>query len=93
MLHQHQRTAKTATVDGQTVAYVEATIGDIEVANRLAHAVLGQSLDELAPQTRRLLDRRPQLRRRARRSGWRSRDLVRFTRRQLREHLAGGRVG
>ncbi|MFV0458596.1 MAG: hypothetical protein ACK5MT_07505 [Actinomycetales bacterium] len=39
---------KTASVAGQTVAYVESTVADIEVANRLAHAVLGQSLDELA---------------------------------------------
>lgn len=37
------------------MAYVESTVADIEVANALAHAVLGQSLDELAPQTRRLL--------------------------------------
>jgi len=31
------------------------TLDDIAVANRLAHQVLGRSLDELAPQTRRLL--------------------------------------
>ena len=30
-------------------------LNDIETANRLAHQVLGRSLDELAPQTRRLL--------------------------------------
>ena len=43
LLHQHQRTRKTATINGKVVAYVETTIGDIEVAHRLAHAVLGQS--------------------------------------------------
>ena len=31
------------------------TLDDIEIANRLAHEVLGRSLDELPPQTRRLL--------------------------------------
>ena len=32
------------------------TLDDIEVANRLAHEALGRSLDELSPQTRRLLE-------------------------------------
>jgi hypothetical protein len=33
----------------------EVTLGDIEAANRLAHEVLGRTLDEMPPQTRRLL--------------------------------------
>lgn len=37
------------------VEYVETTLADIEIANRLAHEVLGRSLDELPPQTRRML--------------------------------------
>jgi DNA primase len=32
------------------------TLQDIEIANRLAHEALGRSLDELSPQTRRLLE-------------------------------------
>lgn len=40
---------------GRTVDYIEVTLDDIAVANRLAHEVLGRSLDELPPQTRRLL--------------------------------------
>lgn len=35
--------------------YIEATLDDIVAANALAHAVLGRSLDELSPQSRRLL--------------------------------------
>ena len=35
--------------------YIEVTRRDIETANKLAHEVLGRSLDELSPQTRRLL--------------------------------------
>jgi hypothetical protein len=37
------------------VQYIEATVDDIAAANALAHEALGRSLDELAPQTRRLL--------------------------------------
>jgi hypothetical protein len=55
LLHQHQRPVKTATHNGKTVEYIEVTLDDIAVANRLAHEVLGRSLDELPPQTRRLL--------------------------------------
>jgi hypothetical protein len=46
---------KTAQHHGKVVEYIEVTLGDIAVANRLAHQVLGRSLDELSPQTRRLL--------------------------------------
>jgi hypothetical protein len=35
--------------------YVEVKPRDIEIANRLANEVLGRSLDELPPQTRRFL--------------------------------------
>ena len=34
---------------------MEVTLDDIETANRLAHEVLGRTLDELPPQTRKLL--------------------------------------
>jgi hypothetical protein len=55
LLHQYQREVRSRTVDGQKTEYIEATLADIAVANRLAHEVLGRSLDELSPQTRRLL--------------------------------------
>jgi len=57
LLHQYQRPVKSITTeDGEIIEYVEATLGDIEQANLLAADVLGRTLDELAPQTRRLLD-------------------------------------
>jgi len=56
LLHQHQREIKSAEHDGERIEYVEVTLADIEVANRLAHEALGRSLDELSPQTRRLLE-------------------------------------
>ena len=54
-VHQHQRPIKSAERAGQRVEYIEATLADVELANRIAHDVLGRSLDELPPQTRRLL--------------------------------------
>ena len=56
LLHQHQRPVKSESRRGVTKEYVEATLSDIALANRLAAEVLGRSLDELVPQTRRLLD-------------------------------------
>ncbi len=55
LLHQHQRPHKTVEHRGRTVEYIEVALNDIAMANRLAHEVLGRSLDELPPQTRRLL--------------------------------------
>jgi hypothetical protein len=55
LLHQYQRPAKTVQHNGRAVEYIEVTVNDIAVANRLAHEILGRSLDELPPQTRRLL--------------------------------------
>jgi hypothetical protein len=52
LLHQHQRPRRK--VEG--VEHVEVTLDDITTANRLAGEVLGRSLDEMPPQTRRFLD-------------------------------------
>jgi len=57
LLHQYQRPRKQAPLpDGTTVEYIEVERSDIALANELAHEVLGRSLDELPPQTRRLLE-------------------------------------
>ena len=53
LLHQYQRPQQR---DAEGVPYVEVTLEDIALANRLAAEVLGRTLDELAPQTRRLLE-------------------------------------
>jgi hypothetical protein len=87
LLHQHQRKVATIEVDGAAVEYIEVTLADIALANRLAHAVLGRSLDELPPQTRRVL---------AALDGWVTQQIagtdtprgdVQFTRRTVRAHL------
>src|SRR3546814_3132626 len=55
LLHQHQRPIRTVEHRGRTLRYIEVTESDIALANGLAHDVLGRTLDELPPQTRRLL--------------------------------------
>lgn len=55
LLHQHQREVKTLRRDDRELRYVEVTLADIALANQLAHEVLGRTLDELPPQTRKLL--------------------------------------
>ena len=52
LLHQHQRETRTLP-GGQR--FIEVTLDDIALANELAPEILGRSLDELPPQTRRLL--------------------------------------
>lgn len=59
LLHQHQRPRRmVCEPHGQKgVEHIEVTLDDIATANRLAGEVLGRSLDEMPPQTRRFLDR------------------------------------
>jgi hypothetical protein len=55
LLHQHQREIKRVQHGEHELRYVEVVLDDIALANELAHEVLGRTLDELPPQTRRLL--------------------------------------
>jgi DNA primase len=90
LLHQYQRPLKTAQHHGQIVPYVEVTLDDIAVANRLAHQVLGRSLDELPPQTRRLLMALDRMVGEACTAQAIERKDYRFSRRQVREALGWG---
>lgn len=56
LLHQCQREVRREVVHGAVIEYVEVDRADIALANTLAHAVLGRTLDELPPQTRKLLN-------------------------------------
>ncbi len=85
LLHQHQRPVKRASVAGRPVEYVEVELGDIETANRLAHEVLGRSLDELPPQTRALLGKLDELVSVECERLEMERSHFRFTRREVRE--------
>ena len=57
LLYQYQRPIKSTSGGGggEALEYIEVTLDDIATANGIAHEVLGRSLDELPPQTRRLL--------------------------------------
>ena len=89
-LHQHQRGIQTHRRGGESIEYIEATLADIALANRIAHDVLGRSLDELPPQTRRLLALIDgHVGAECVRQGV-QRAAVRFTRRGLREAIAWG---
>lgn len=90
LLHQHQRPCLTTTQGGVELSYIEATPADVALANRLAHEVLGRSLDELAPQTRRLLEVLDAFVDKRSREQNIQRAEVRFSRRELREACAWG---
>ena len=85
LLHQHQREVKRIERAGQAIEYIEVTHADIALANRLAHEVLGRSLDELPPQTRRLLGEIDALVRAQMAAQGLRREEVRLTRRTIRE--------
>jgi DNA primase catalytic core len=90
LLHQYQRPVKTASAGGAELDYIEVTADDVAVANRLAASVLGRSLDELPPQTRRLLSQLEQYVTRESQTKAVKRADFRFTRRELREALKLG---
>jgi hypothetical protein len=90
LLHQYQREVKEHRYRGEVLRYIEVTREDIALANRLAHEVLGRSLDELPPQTRRLLGLVEELvTEGAKRQGLERSDF-RFSRRQVREWTGWG---
>ena len=89
-LHQYQRPKKTVKHQGRTIEYIEVTLADIDLANRLANEVLGHSLDEMAPATRRLLEFIWQMvQDRMKTEGLDQEDCL-FSRREFREHLGWG---
>ncbi|PKK88226.1 MAG: DNA primase [Candidatus Wallbacteria bacterium HGW-Wallbacteria-1] len=90
LLHQFQRPHKTTVVRGGPEAYIEVTIEDIELANELADEVLGRSLDELPPQTRRLLMQLEEMVDAGCGQNGVDREYYRFTQREVREYTGFG---
>ena len=91
LLHQHQRPVRTARDEaGNLVEYIEVALDDIAAANRLAHDVLGRCLDEMPPQTRRLLAHAEAFVAERADAAQCERDSVRFTRRELRAFCGWG---
>lgn len=80
LLHQTQR-EKRKTEYGE---FLVVSLQDIEMANKLAHEVLGRSLDELPPQTRRLLQKLDLLVEELTLKRGVNREVIRFSRRDIR---------
>lgn len=86
LLHQYQREVKQVEHRGRVIEYIEVERSDIALANRLAHEILGRTLDDMPPQTRRLLTLI---------QGWvadsgQPKTDYRFTRKQLRDAVQWG---
>ena len=90
LLHQHQRPIKRDTRDGETLEYIEATPDDVRLAEELMRRVLGPSLDELPPQTKRLLSLIEQMVKQECERQEIEADDYRFTRRTVRQHTRWG---
>jgi DNA primase catalytic core len=92
LLHQHQREVKSVVRDGKRAEYIEVTRGDIDVANRLLDAVMGRSVEELPPVTKRLLGLiTTMVEEQSVARGLEVCD-VRFTKRELREYTQWGQT-
>lgn len=87
LLHQHQRKRRD---DGEGGKYITVTIEDIELANRIAPELLGRSLDELPPQTRRMYEAVKSIVREQCEAELLEQRHAFFSRRQLRERLGWG---
>jgi DNA primase len=87
LLHQHQRQIQTLPAGSSgagSACFIEVTLDDIALANELAPEVLGRSLDELPPQTRRLLGFIRELIK-GQRKGGSAKAATTFSRRELRD--------
>ncbi len=82
-LFQYQRKRCQVDYGGKTVEYINVTLADIDYANRLAAEVLGRSLDELSPPSRKLLALIREMTKQQAEEGDRERH---FTRRDIREY-------
>lgn len=82
-LFQYQKQVRTMEFKDQAIEYIEVTLADIEKANTIADYVLGRSLDELSPPSRKLL---MLIRRMCREQKGSKGDPHHFNRRQIREY-------
>jgi len=94
LLHQHQRERSQIAEDGaqrsEDGTYITVTLDDIELANRLAPELLGRSLDELPPQSRRVYEVCKQIVRSRMESDEIEQHLAFFSRREVRDRLGWG---
>ncbi|MBL7959939.1 hypothetical protein JNL27_06815 [bacterium] len=85
-LHQYQREIKRMKTPHGEIEYIEVTLADIALANKLAADVLGRSLDELSPHTRNLLNEIKTMIDELSKKQNKKPDEILFSRRDIREH-------
>ncbi|CAB1055777.1 hypothetical protein D1BOALGB6SA_511, partial [Olavius sp. associated proteobacterium Delta 1] len=85
-LLQYQRKTMAMDYSGKSIKYINVTLADIEKANRIANYVLGRSLDELSPSSRKLLMLVQEMSVNACKDKGASAKEYRFNRRQIREY-------
>ena len=85
LLHQYQRETKTVSHNGTELEYIEVIPADIEIANGLAHEILGRTLNELPPQTSTLLGHIQRMVKQGCKSEEMAQQDYRFSRRDIRE--------
>ena len=90
LVHQHQRPVRRIERGTRVIEYIEVIPEDIRIANRLAGEVLGRSLDELPPQTRRVLGLLEAWVRETASETVQDDEPVRFTARDVRDALSLG---
>ena len=90
LVHQYQREVKEVDHRGERLKYIEVTREDIALADKLCAEAIGRTMDELPPQTRRLLLELERLvSERSAQQGM-DRNDYRFSRRELREWTRDG---
>ena len=86
LLHQHQRPIKEVERHGKTTRYIEVTEADVALADRLAKGLILPSLDELPPQTLRLLELVDAMVTASAKAQGIEKSEVRFSRKDIRHH-------
>jgi len=84
-LFQYQRPVQTMDYDGRQEEYILVTLSDIERANDIAAEVLGRSLDELSPPSKKLLTMVEKLCQQKANDDQKELTEITFTRRDIRE--------
>jgi DNA primase len=90
LLHQYQRPLKKIKINGKMEKYIEVTEDDIAMANQLAVHIFKRTLDELPPQTRKLLTLIEGYVEKESQVQGKPKAGVTFTRRLIREHSRWG---
>ncbi len=86
LLRQYQKPIKSVKINGQKQEYIEVDQRDIKHTNYLMNEILSHSLDDLAPQTRTLLELLTKMVKEAAKEKKIEPGDVQFTRRQVREY-------